>query len=282
MKGSGTAHGAVSVLNAIPTGVGGAVGIDLKVEARVELLEESRVMIESKTPWGPVKPNPRLVNALWHTSLLLGHKGGLMVELYSEIPPASGLKSSSAVINAVALALLDAIGCEENPYRVALLGSRAARRAGLTITGGLDDSLSTLLEGVFITDNHHETILRRYNAGSDLYAVITLPAPGKPIYTVSQETYKWYKSQYEVAVREALNGDWTTAMTINGILTIIAGGWGGDPLKLIAQALSRPSVIAAGMSGKGPAVFAVTSDPDEVARIWKGNTLVARIRGGGS
>lgn len=283
MRGFGRAHAAVSVLNAIPTGVGGAVGIELWVEASVRLRDTNGIKINSRTPWGQVPPDERLIKAIGYAARIIGHKGGVEVEINSSIPPASGLKSSSAVINAIILGILDAVGEEVDPYKTALIGVIAAKKAGLTITGAYDDSLATVASGVFITDNPGMRILRNLAVDDELYAVITVPGEQRPIYEVDVEAFMKLKPQYKVAVKHALAGDWISAMTINGILTIAATGWRGDHLGLVAKALTKPSVLAAGMSGKGPAVFAVTRDPDEVLEAWgEGEHLVARLTGGGS
>ncbi len=280
MNGIGRAHAAVSVLNAIPTGIGGAVGVELWVEARVRLHEDNEVTISSQTPWGSVDPDTRLLEAVEHIARILGHNGGLEIEISSEIPPASGLKSSSAVINAVTLGIMNAMRDEPDPFKAAALSVMAAKKVGLTVTGAYDDSLATIAPGIFITDNPGMRILKTMYAGEELYAVIAVPQEKRPIYHVDTEAFMRLKPQYEIAVKQALKGDWISAMTINGILTIAATGWRGDKLRLIAKALSRPSVLAAGMSGKGPAIFAVTWDPEQVLQAWDGwECLVARLTG---
>lgn len=280
MKGIGRAHAAVSVLNAIPTGIGGAVGVELWVEARVRLREDNGVTIASQTPWGPVRPDTRLIEAIKHIARILGYNGGLEIEISSEIPPAYGLKSSSAVINAVTLGIMNAMGEEPDPFKAATLSVMAAKKVGLTVTGAYDDSLATIASGIFITDNPGMRIIKAMYAGEELYAVIAVSQEKRPIYNVDTEAFMRLKPQYEVAVKLALEGDWISAMTVNGILTVAATGWAGSKLRLVAKALSRPSVLAAGMSGKGPAIFAVTRDPEQVLEAWDDwECLVARLTG---
>ena len=53
--------------------------------------------------------------------------------------------------------------------------------------------------------------------------------------------------------------------------------------KLIEKVLGLSSIKAIGVSGKGPAFFAVTSDPEQVAMRWEGEKLlIARLLGGSS
>ncbi len=282
MIGRGRAHGAISVLNAIPTGYGGAVGIDLPVTAEVRLAEDGVAMV-SMTPWGSVTPNKSLLRALKEAASRLGYDGGLEIYVKSGIPPASGLKSSSAVINAVLSALLDALGKKRSADEVARLGVWVARRAGLTITGAYDDSLATLLDGVFITDNRGMRVLRRYLIDEDLYAVIYAPGVERPIDAVDPGAFTEIKWVYDRALKLALNGKWLEAATLNGVATLAATGWNSESTEFVTAALSLPSVEAAGVSGKGPAVFALTRDPGEVLDAWgREHALVAMVLGGRS
>lgn len=280
MIGVGRAHGALSVLNAIATGVGGAVGIDLPVEARVELAPRGGVEVESTTPWGPVEPPRGLLEAIAWLAGRLGHEGGVRVTVHSRVPPASGLKSSSAVVNAIVSGVLDALGLEVGMVEAARLGVEVARRAGLTITGAFDDSLATIGDGVFVTDNRSLEVLRRIEVGGDLYAVVALRGR-RPIDSVDPEPFRRLSREYMTAARLALAGEWAAAMTLNGVLTLAATGWDLESLSLVARALSLRGVVAAGVSGKGPAVFAVTEEPEAVAEAWEaGGLIVARLLGG--
>lgn len=278
MRGRGVAHGGVSVLNAIPTGVGGAVGVDLRVEARVELLDERVFLFESSSPRGPVDPPVELGEALLGLAGRYGFEGGLRVEVSSMVPPAAGLKSSSALVNAVVMALGDALGLGWTAMDVARLGVWVARRAGLTVTGAFDDSLASVSRGVFITDNVGGRVLRRYRTGG-LYAVIRVPGGMRSIYDLDVEGFRALRGLYWKAVDRALRGDWLGAATVNGFLTLRATGCDGESLELISSALMVPGVVAAGVSGKGPSVFALTGDPGAVVDVWGGDVLVAGVLG---
>jgi len=279
--GEGRAHGAVSVLNAIATGVGGAVGIELNVRAVVRLTPSPGVIIESHTPWGRVGSPDALRDAIQRAAQHLGHEGGIEVTVHSEIPPASGLKSSSAVVNAILDGITDALGIRISTIRKAAIGVEVARMAGLTITGAYDDSLATLGEGVYITDNERLRILRWLGIWDGLYAVVRVPSTGRPIDSVDPHAFKRLRSAYKAAADLALRGLWREAMTANGLLTLAATGWDKASLELIVRALSIRSVVAAGVSGKGPSVFAVTTEPAEVLQAWGEESLiVARVLGG--
>lgn len=283
--GVGRAHGAVSVLNAIATGIGGAVGIDVPVEARVRLSGDAgRVVIESRTPWGRVTPPRELSTALLELAREMGHSGGLEVEVYSRVPPASGLKSSSALVNSITLGLADALGVEMSLEEAARLGVTVSRRAGLTLTDAYDDSLATLLPGVFITDNWGLRILRRFTFDETLYAVAAVPPTGRPIQAVEPGVFESLGRHYSRAVDLALEGRWMEAMAVNAVLTLVATGLDEWSIGLVARALEHEATLLAGVSGKGPSVYALTTDPRGVADAWGEagvEVIVARLLGGG-
>ena len=281
--GVATTHAALSILNAIPTGIGGAIGIDLKVKAIVKLTSKGNAIIESWAPSGRVRPPRKLVEELVRLARRHGYEGGFYAKVDSSIPIAVGLKSSSAVVNALIHALLRALGKEVSPTNIAKLGVDLAKKSKLTITGAFDDSLASLLEGVFITDNIRVKILKHYRFNDELYAVIIVPNNSNPINNVNPNIFAKYKSHYLSAISFALRGNWLKAMTINGLATMNALGLSMKYSKLIEKILGLSSIKAIGVSGKGPAFFAVTSDPEQVAMRWEGEKLlIAKLLGGSS
>ena len=108
MRGSAEVGGAVTVVNAISTGKGAAIGVSLKLRANAELSEDG--------PFSFKCTNREVDDSVARTAFELVAKRydlkgyGCRIEVESEIPVAVGLKSSSAAASAIALALLDAIG----------------------------------------------------------------------------------------------------------------------------------------------------------------------------
>ncbi len=286
-SGIGECHGGVSVLNAIPTGVGGALGVGLRIKARVTLMGSNHVLRGTSVVRGSPEPlSTEVLEAILSVlNEVTGYSGGLVAEVESEIPVAVGLKSSSALVNSLMMACLNALGVEVWSIEwLAALGVRASRRAGLTVTGAFDDSLATLGSGVYVTDNHALRVIKHVMLADDgLYAVLLIPPTRNPIQSVDPRRFRELSPYYEVAVREAIKGEWVTAANINGLLTAIATGV--NP-KLLAWTLSLRGVIAAGVSGKGPALYALTHDPEAVAEAWVnaglgGEVIIAKVLGGG-
>lgn len=279
-RGFGSAHGAISVLNAIATGIGGAVGIELPIHSEIRLREEHVVTARSTVKGCRVPVDAGVLEAVLRTvEKRLGYRGGFHAEISSDIPVAAGLKSSHALVNSLLAGILDALGLQLNIEELALLGVEASMMAGLTITGAYDDSLATLGRGVYITDNAERRVLRHYRIDRGLYAVVLVPPTAKPIWKVDPSDFQRLSECYMGAAKLALKGDWAAAMAMNGLLTATATGQDVAPLR---EALELPGVVSAGVSGKGPAFFAVTDDPEPVERLWsglRGELIVARILG---
>jgi len=279
MKGVGVAYGAVSVLNAIPTGIGGAVGLDIELSAEVEVLNELKYSGTSIVAGEELPIHGGALRAVAEVAgEVLGYVPGLRAFVVSEVPVGVGLKSSSALINALILALMYAHGIDLGAEKVALMASRASKIAGLTITGALDDHTASLSRGVFITDNLRGRIIRRLRIPS-YYAVIHVPTRKNPINSVDAGVFKRFRRFYSAAAQAAMMGDWLSAMRVNGLLTALAVGVELEPL---VRVLKLPDVLAAGVTGKGPAMFALTHDPGHVAEVWegmRGYVIVTKVRG---
>ena len=132
MKGTGTSHGAATIVNAIANGKGAAFGLDLKTEATVELTEgDGMTIIMDGLPGESTSLVERCVLGV------LERAGGgkryhAVVRTSSQIPVSRGLKSSSAAANAVVLATLDALNVEMELEDAVRIGTRAAVEAGVS------------------------------------------------------------------------------------------------------------------------------------------------------
>lgn len=248
-----TVHGAVSILNAIPTGVGGALGVDLWTEAEVRLIDEpGRIRVSI-----PEGEDPRL--AVESAKAVLEHAGkadlGLLIKTRSNIPIGKGLKSSSAASDAITLAVAKLLDLHVSDELVVELAVKASIKAGVTITGAYDDAYTCFFGGVNVTDNRARKVLWRMDSPRDLEILILVPE--EKIYTssVSLESLEKVKEVCLKAVDLALRGRIWDAMTVNGLA--VAAALNLD-MKPILRAL-RAGAYAAGVSGTGPAVAAVVS-----------------------
>ncbi len=264
MKQSGYAYayGAGTIINAIATWKGAAFGIDLKTEAEVVLTDSKKIQgyIEEG---GDTTLIERCVEL---TLLRFGSSSGAKVATKSEIPIASGLKSSSAAANAAVLATLDALGEELEPLEAVNIGVQAALDAKVTITGAFDDACASMLGGFVITDNKKKELISRVERDSD----VLILAPEKKVFSSSTNVARsrligrWV----ELAYKEALAGNYEKAMTLNGFLYCSALGFSPEPI----MAALEVGIEGVSLSGTGPAYTALGSPEllDKLEPIWRG------------
>jgi shikimate kinase len=259
-KAEAISHGAATIINAIATGKGAAIGVDLRTKARVKLTNEPGI-IESTIMSDPTE-DPVLIEKTVRKVLKyfnLEAKFGAKVETWSNIPIARGMKSSSAAGNAIALATVAALKKHLDDVTIVRLSVDGAIDAKVTITGAFDDACASYFGGVVFTDNLKRRVVKRLEIAGDLAVLFYVPA--KKTYTVSSDVgrMKGVASLVKIAYKEALGYDSSIATD-----ALIAGA------------------LAAGLSGTGPAVTAIVPDEkiDLVKDAWQtyeGEILEARV-----
>jgi len=273
--GKAIAYGAVTIINAISCGLGAALSVGLKTEASVKLTDEPG-RIEGRILSDP-EENTILIEKVVTCVLKrfrLEDKYGAYVETWSNIPIARGLKSSSAAANAIALAVLTALGKELDDLTVINLGVDAAIDAGVTITGAFDDACASYFGSIIVTDNYERKVLKRFQA-DNRYSVLIL-VPRRKAYTAKADVERMRLIAKEVKAlhKLALLGEYWIAMTLNGLIYSAALGYDTG----IAIDALAAGALAAGLSGKGPAVTAVVPEEkaDNVKDVWKryGNDVI--------
>ena len=232
MKGYAWAKGAASILNAVATWKGSAFGIDLKTQAEVEL--DNSDCIKGQVPGVDTRLIEHCVELVLDR---LGYVYGGTVRTYSEIPVASGLKSSSTAANAVVLATLDALDEEMDLISAAKIGVDAAKDVGVTITGALDDALASMLGGVVVTDNRKMLLLRH----EEIHRSVMLLVPEQKCFSkdTNVRDSEVIAPLADVAFELAMRGDYGRAMTLNGFAYCVALGLPTKPLLLALASRSR-------------------------------------------
>jgi shikimate kinase len=264
-----TVHGAISIVNAIATGYGSALGISLKVRVEVELRKGNGILFQ------PEGGTPLLRNIINRSLPKEITKNNLLViKVDSQIPAGMGLKSSSAVSSATALACTALIGNELDDKIILNLAVRASLDAGVTITGAYDDSTACYFGGIVVTNNYEYELIQREEAPADLYAVVFLPNNNR--YGNIRNLYL-FSDLFMDAFNLAKTRQYWKAMKLNGLLT--ASALSGD-YKPILTALQR-GALSASISGNGPSIAAVTYKEhiDDITQIYdkyNGVTLVSK------
>ncbi len=259
MKGTGQAvsHGAVSILNAISTGKGGALGVDLWTRARVTVREGPNNFSGFITS-DPGESSKLIVTVVERTLEYYGFQGKLSGEVVttSNIPAAVGLKSSSAAANAAALATASALGEEPDDDALLDIGVESSLECGVSLTGAYDDSFASYFGGCVITDNLQRKVEKILKTPDGLRVLILVPP--RKIHTgiLDRSKFAPIRGMMELAYREAINAHLWDALTLNGLASSTV--LGEDPRPSLAAL--EAGALGAGLSGKGPAVVAVAEE----------------------
>ncbi|MBE0522116.1 MAG: shikimate kinase [Candidatus Methanoperedenaceae archaeon] len=264
MEHTGRAYacGAGTIINAISTWKGAAFGIDLRTEAEVTLTDDRKITGHIDGG-GDTKLIERCVEL---TLSRFGIKQGARVSTKSQVPSASGLKSSSAAANATVLAALDALGETMETLDAVKLGVQAALDAGVTITGAFDDACASMLGGFVVTDNKEKQLISRSERDSE---VLILAPFEKALSSQTNVAHSRLVAPWvEMAFGEALVGNYEKAMTLNGFLYCAALGFSTKPM----MAALELGIGGVSLSGTGPAYTALGSPEllDRLEPVWQG------------
>ena len=265
-----TMHGAISIVNAIATGKGSALGISLKVTAEVSLENGQGIRFHR------TKDDKLLRNVVYKiipAEIIANNMISIQIE--SEIPLGFGLKSSSAVSNAVALACSRLIDSNMDDYAVLDIAVSASLDAKVTVTGGYDDAAACYFGGFVLTDNYARNLIRREEAPDNLYAIILLP------HNTSRGNINKLSIMSDFFINAfnlAEAGEYWKAMKLNGVLASAALSVNYEPVR---AALERHA-LGASVSGNGPSLAAVSYENriDDIKSAFgdfNGNILVSKI-----
>lgn len=257
-KGYGCAFGGGTIINAIAAWKGCAYATQLKTYSEVCLSNDGPACSVS----GSIHENPNadacLIEICVQSVLdLFDHRAEASVLTKSEIPIAGGLKSSSAAANASVIAALDALGEALPQDEIVKLGVKAAKEAGVTITGAYDDACASFYGGVAATDNKKMELLRR----DEFHYDVLILNPGTKAFSAETNVSRsvLMKDLVETAFEIALSGDYKKAMKLNGL--IYCGALGFDPEPAVAcMEIGKKFDAAAGLSGTGPSFTALLPD----------------------
>lgn len=280
MKATAISHGAATIICAFATGKGSALGVSLKTKATVELNKTGKITAKIV---GHPRENTKLLEAC--AKRVLGHfrmKYGVDIRTESNIPIASGLKSSSTAANASVLAISAAIAKEHGKITGACnnqvisikgrrldhetlikLGVKAAFDAKVTITGAYDDATASYFGGYTVTDNLRKKIISKGRI-KPLDVLVYVPKGKSYSGKVDVKRVKILKMQIESAWETAKRGNIFEAMTLNGLYHTIL--FKQNP-EVTLEALNA-GAIACGLSGTGPSVVALTKNPSPIIKAW--------------
>ena len=266
-------HGAVSLVNAIANKKGATLGISLSVEATLETTPGKGIIIQSKNK----TISSRLINKTVEKILTKKEleQNKITLSLESEIPTGYGLKSSSAISSAVALACAKVFKPKLTDQQILLAGVDASIESKVSITGAYDDACSCYYGGFNITDNEKKKRIHYEKSPTNLIAVIFIPKNRK---RGNLKNLKILSSVFENAWELARKTNYWEAMIINGLAT--ASILNSDP-KIITDLIEK-GALGASVSGNGPSIAAITKKENEssIKKIFstlEGNIIVSKL-----
>ena len=270
---SATINGAISIVNAIATGKGAALGISKKVNVEIEVSKGSGIIIESKNK----QLSSRLINRVIEKIVPKNElsKTKFRVYLNSEIPTGYGLKSSSAISTAVAMGCAKLFKPKMNDFEILSSGVDASIETKVSLTGAYDDACACYYGGFVVTDNYKRKIICSERCQTDISAIIFIPKSRKRGNVKKLGTLS---NVFEEAWNIAKGSDYWNAMKINGLATSII--LNSDP-KIIFK-LIEEGALGASVSGNGPSIAAIGKKNilPKLAKIFSslnGNTMIASI-----
>lgn len=271
-KARAVVHGAISIVNAIATGKGSALGVSLKVTAEVELHKGHGLRFNTG------RNGDKLIKKIIEKTIpkQIIESNMIIIKVDSEIPMGYGLKSSSAVSNAVALACSH-IEMEEdtNDDEILEVAASSSLEAKVSLTGAYDDATACYFGGFTVTDNYSRHIIRKERAPDNLYAIIFLPS------NTSRGDVSKLRNLSDIfidAFRFAESGQYWKAMKLNGVLASAALSSSYTPV----MAALEQGALSASISGNGPSIAAVAYadavDPivDTLSK-FEGKVIVSRV-----
>ena len=266
-------HGAVSLVNAIATGSGAAVGIDTFVKTTLEVKAGTGIYITSDNK----TISSRLINKVIQNSVPKKQLEKIRLELdfQSNIPTGYGLKSSSAISTAVSMACSKAFQRKFTDKKILKIGVESSIQTKVSLTGAYDDACACYYGGFNVTNNYKRSLVLRRPAPNNLQAIIFLPKSRK---RGNLKKLKNFKPAFEKAWELAKNGDYWNASILNGIAT--SSILNSNP-ELIFKLIEK-GAIGATISGNGPSIMAITkkghnSNIKKEFSSLEGNIIISNI-----
>ena len=264
MQGTGFATAAITIVNALATGIGAAVAVDLPVRAAVEVTP-----VQGKGA-GELEFEPGSDSPIVRASLLAALRTyfpsaevKVRTHVRSDIPRSRGLKSSSAVGSAVVAAVANAAQQQPSPENVAGLVAEVARSIGQSATGAFDDALACARGGLVVTDNVNLATIRTDELDAGWQAVLWIPRGEHAPSPEWAGRFRDVANEARSAADAARAGAYLVAMNRNTELVERVIGY---DYRALREELRRKGAIGSGVSGLGPTLAAI-ADAKSLAAV---------------
>jgi shikimate kinase len=253
-----TVNGGLSVMSAFFNGKGAAVAIDLP-------------MVTTVARTGKPDLNPVVSKTLEFMDRRYRTGKGYSVSIKSMIPMENGMKSSSAMTLSIIYAIdrINELHMEEED----LLRSAAEASIynGTSVTGALDDICACYFGGFCHTDNTAMEIIERREVDNDP-VLIAYSLNGRKSGDVDISSFALYRKRSAEIERHIQKGDIYGAMVYNGTIISAVNGTHMDKVSYFL----KHGATHSSQNGKGPAVFAIFADLDEMEEAYRDFTDLSK------
>ena len=276
MKTLSTVHGAISIVNAIATGQGSALGISLETCAEVTLTSDNLIEViinnDKSENTGLAQECFKLVK------MKASESCGAKITVNSDIPIGRGLKSSSAAATAIILSCLKAFEIVMTEKEILDLSVQASKNSGVTITGALDDTAACFLGGLVVTNNSSNELLSRVIIDDDYSILIHVPDHKSYTKDVNYSGSDEFIHSLDTLISMTLEGNYLSAMSLNGMIYSRILKQSNESAILAL----KNNALAAGLSGTGPSVgvICLSENKSSILDSWKnldGDIITAKI-----
>ncbi len=250
---------AVTVVNALPCGKGSALAIDIPTQITVQTSRSDMVNASDRDT---------ILKFVNRYRDILGIDDHYQIDVRTEIPPGSGLKSSSSVTTGVALGI-SALSRPEMTLRECLvLSCQICRELGISFTGALDDATASTLGGLIYTDNELGEIIEIADVDDDILVLVLIFKDWKRPNNM-RERYinmrrdvslrKMYEKIFNLSLKDPVEASLINTMYIGILLRY--------DLSVVykIKMIYKPMQVL--ISGNGPAVAVLDTDIEKLSRI---------------
>ncbi|MGE0015700.1 MAG: shikimate kinase [Candidatus Methanomethylophilaceae archaeon] len=242
---TGISWGAVSVINAMPGGVGATMGTMLTTRSDFTPHGEGRKVDIVNDPGESTLLAELCVSAAYRAAGTVEPECWYL-RTFSETPPSRGLKSSSSACNSIIAAVFAELGFVTDPLTLVKIGVDCARKAKVTRTGSFDDACGCQYGGLVMTDNKTDSII--FIEDIPKYDVVLhIPDPKIRKDTIDLEPLRRVAEAQRKAI-DLARTDPLAAMTLNGRIIAEASGLDNS----VAEMSLKAGALGAGISGSGP------------------------------
>ena len=265
--GMGEANGACSLLHAAGIGYGASLSLNLKI--KVALRDEP-----ARTP--PTDSSellPKIIEVWKESGKKMPESKELHWAVRSDIPIGQGLKSSSAISIACLRALCAATKTNLENHELVDMATEAQKKAGVTITGSVDDSWAAAEPGWKLVDPNlpaKEGVLLEGNGPDSEEWDVLVITRGKRELIPDVNKLSMQQQSFGKALEALQMNQELVALTWNG--RAIATALNDHAGRRLANDAFVNGGRAAGISGSGPAIVvfipSVTSDSLINATKW--------------